>query len=350
MAQTQIGLNKARLERLCHRAVRVMDIDLAGMRVLTEAATGPFAATAVIAALAGADVVAVARDSHWGKAKTAIDATASLAERVGVLDRIAFRVGEGHEFANGCDIVTNLGFIRPIDARTIGVLSPYAVVSLMWEPWEFRSGDIDRNALNAYGVPLIGTNENHPEVRTLAYLGPTVGRLLLEVHIEIVRAHILVMGSDPFGSVVAGWLSRAGAMVKSATWNTWREVLIANRPWDALVLVEHLEMSTVIGADDATFLKILAEDGVPIVRLCGLVERESILSAGVTLFPDMDVIAGVMAVTTAYAGPRPVIDLHAAGLKVGGLIVAARRNGANLKNAIAAAVSSGYALAMKDEE
>lgn len=55
------SLFQARMARLCRRAVSDMALDLSGLRVLTEAATGPFAATAAIAALAGAEVVAVAR-------------------------------------------------------------------------------------------------------------------------------------------------------------------------------------------------------------------------------------------------------------------------------------------------
>ena len=41
-------------------------IDLRGLQVLTEAATGPYACTSVIAALAGAQVTALARPSTHG--------------------------------------------------------------------------------------------------------------------------------------------------------------------------------------------------------------------------------------------------------------------------------------------
>ena len=68
-----------------------MRLDLADIRVLTEAATGPFAATAFMASLAGAsEVVAVTRDSRWGTANDAIRAVRGLAEFAGIEDESAF--------------------------------------------------------------------------------------------------------------------------------------------------------------------------------------------------------------------------------------------------------------------
>jgi hypothetical protein len=67
---------------------------------------------------------------------------------------------------------------------------------------------------------------------------------------------------------------------------------------------------------------------------------------GVALLPDVDVPIGFMAVTTAHAGARSVVDLHAAGLKAASFTVRARRAGASYDEAISAAVASGYGLAL----
>ena len=48
-----------------------MNLDLAGVRVVTEAATGPYVVTPVMAAAAGAEVVALAKDSRHGSAAEA---------------------------------------------------------------------------------------------------------------------------------------------------------------------------------------------------------------------------------------------------------------------------------------
>jgi hypothetical protein len=54
-----------------------------------------------------------------------------------------------------------------------------------------------------------------------------------------------------------------------------------------------------------------------------------------------------MTITTAYAGPRPVIDLHAAGLKAGGEVVRARRLGLDISSAIEESVRNGFGLAVE---
>ena len=51
------GLRPERLARLVRRAVETMSLDLAGATVLTEAATGAYVVTPVLAALGGAGVV-----------------------------------------------------------------------------------------------------------------------------------------------------------------------------------------------------------------------------------------------------------------------------------------------------
>ena len=351
-AQAQASdIQLARLERLCRRAVNAMSLDLSGMRVVTEAATGAFAATAALAAFAGAsEVVAVSRASRWGSADKAFSEVAALAQRLGVLSKITFKTGAASDFAGGCDLVTNLGFVRPLDRALLQALSPYATVCLMWEPWEFRTGDIDMLATADMGVPVIATNEGHPEVRTFDYLGPTVGRLLLDAGIEISHSHIVVTGSDPFGDAVAGWLTRAGAVVDRRGSKDWQLAVQGESIPDALVIVEHRHHLPIVTSGDAVVLDRLARAGSPIVRLCGAVDTAAVRAHGVALLPNIEVAPGVMTVTTAYAGCRPVIDLHAAGLKAGSLVVKARRGGASAQQSVAAAVASGYGLELKMED
>jgi hypothetical protein len=332
-----------RLERLCRQAVSVMKIDLAGTRVLTEAATGPFATTAVIAALAGAvEVRAVVRDSRWGAADVAIDQVRILAEQCGVAERIVFSTKPPSESADGCDLVTNLGFLRPISRGILEKLSPHAAVSLMWEPWEFRADEIDCDALDELGIPLIATNEHHPEVRTFEYLGPTIGRLLFDAGIEIVNSRLVVIASDPFGAAIEKWLKSSGAAVTRASVAT-----VDPDGLDALVIAEHRDASLLLGSKSRILLEELARVGVPIIRLCGRVDILEAERLGVAIYPGTDVDAGAMTITTAYAGPRPVIDLHAAGLKAGGEVVRARRLGLDISSAIEESVRNGFGLAVE---
>jgi hypothetical protein len=51
-----------------------------------------------------------------------------------------------------------------------------------------------------------------------------------------------------------------------------------------------------------------------------------------------------MAANASYVGPRPVIELHAAGLKVGELLVRGMRQFGNAADAKKQALQSGFAL------
>jgi len=342
------NFNEARMVRLCRQAVASMALDLKNIRVLTEAATGPFAATAAIAAFAGAEVIAVSQDSRWGKAEDAFRATAAMATRLNCLGSIKFVTAPASTVATGCELVTNLRFVRPISATLAAGLAPCAAIALMWEPWEFRDSDIDKKAVEALGIPIVATNEGHPFVKTYSYLGPTVGRLLLNLGIELVGSRILLVGSDPFGGAVAEWLKNAGVKVKRALVSDWVKSLETFPQSDALVLVEHRKSTDLLDASGSREALVqLAATGAPIVRLCGKINRDLARSSGCWVVPDMDVPHGFMTVTTAHVGPRPVIDLHTAGLKAAATAVLARRAGKNLKSAVEAAVSSGFGLALE---
>ena len=87
-----------------------------------------------------------------------------------------------------------------------------------------------------------------------------------------------------------------------------------------------------------------AAAGVRSVHVCGEVDDDGLLAAGAAKIPPRRVPAGYMTVTTDYVGPRPVVDLHVAGLKVGEIVVRALRQGFTRSAAIAMAVRSGLAL------
>ena len=341
-----------RLARLCSDAVERLELRLQDIRVLTEAATGSFSSTAAMAAFAGADkVVAVSRDSRWGTADQAFEATEKLAGELGVGGRIHYTKAAPSDAARDCALVTNVGFLRPIDASLIANLAPESAIALMWEPWEMRTEEIDLEAAKERRIPVIGTHEAHRYVRTMDYLGPTVARLLFDAGIEIKHSKIVLVGSDPFGTAIETWLAGAGATVVRASSSDWPLAVSkggqGTRPADALVLAEHRDRRPIVSCEHGDCLKELAERGLPIVHLCGEIDYDAVEDAGVLCIPGNRVPAGFMSVSTAYAGDRPVVDLHSAGLKVASLAIRALREGAGHDAAVAAAVESGLGLAVE---
>jgi hypothetical protein len=118
-------------------------------------------------------------------------------------------------------------------------------------------------------------------------------------------------------------------------------------PFDALILVEHRDHRCIIESRHSAALNSLRKSGSPIIRVAGTIDRDILRAYHVALLPDVEVPVGFMAVTTAHAGPRAVVDLHAAGLKAASLAVRARQAGASRGEAVAAAVASGYGLALE---
>ena len=336
------------MRRLIADAPARFGLDLSGLRVLTEAASGPFAVTSLIAAMAGADeVLAVTRNSSYGTAADVRSQVMALAADLGVSSRIKVHAGSPSDVAPGCQIVTNLGFVRPIGVDVINALHACAAVALMWEPWEFRPGDIDVASLKARDIPLIGTCETHPLVATFQYVGALAGRLLFEAGIEIVNSDILVIGGDPFGSAVGQWLKGAGGKPHHRRTLAGADGSAPDGvSYDGAVVVEHRDHGMLLGTETLELVEQLGRSGAAVIRICGSVDRALLEGNGLRLYPDRDVAPGFMTVTTGYLGPRPVIDLHAAGLRAAQDVVRARLAGASSASAVEAAVASGFGLAM----
>ena len=329
-------------------AVRNIGPNLQGQIVLTEAASGPFLATSVLAAVSGAKhVIACTRDSCWGTAEEIRRFTIELAGRFDVADRIEVSTKPAAEMADGVDVVTNLGFVRPILPELIRRLSPHASIALMWEPWEFREQDIDLIACREHGIPVIGTNEHHPYVATFNAVGMFAFKLLFELQIEVGGLDILVVGSDPFGKACFEVLKAVGARVllidPQYGWSG-DIVYSAFERADAVVLVEHRFQGELLGSSALPFVETLARRHTPVVHICGSIDNNFLKTFGIEKHPVRVVPVGYMTETTAYMGVKPVVDLHTAGLHVASIVARERHGGATIDKALDAAVASGYGL------
>jgi hypothetical protein len=323
----------ARLARLVAESVERLRLDLAGVTVLTEAATGAYAATAALAAAAGAErVLAVARRSRHGSAATAAAQTRAVARLCGVEDRLAV-----HPLAPGAPLpdawlrrtglVTNLGAVRPLDARAIRRMPPGGVISLMCEAWELRPGDVDVDACRERGVLLYATNEHAPSVDVFAYSGWLCQKLLFDARIELHHCRIVVAGGDAFAAAIDAHLRRAG--IDTVRVATLREAApLADA--DALVVADYTREDWILGPGGDLECAELARraPALTVVVFAGRVDARGLRARGLHVHPPAALPARRMAETFAALGPRPVIELHAAGLKVGQLAARIARDGA----------------------
>ena len=335
--------NPARIIRLIDMIIDSLKLDLKGMVVLTEAASGAFIVTPLIAARAGAQVVAVARHSAYANVSDVLAYAKEWSQHLGVSNRIMITTDPPITFASKVDIVTNLGFVRPISADFVAKLSSTAVISLMWEGWEYRGSDLDIQACRNYDIPVIGTKETHELLQIFEYLGIVVAKLLLEREIEIFKSKIVLIGSDPFGVAIEAKLLSLGASVIRLDPSVSSSLTdISDEGIDALVVAEHKDSREIVGDKGCIDPMELAELGIPLIHISGVVDICSLNRAGVLKYPTKPVEFGYMTVTADYCGPRPIIDLHASGLKVGEVMYRAKKAGLTVAEIERIAVSSGF--------
>jgi hypothetical protein len=342
-----------RIRLLIDRIIDALGIDLRGVTVLTEAASAYYALTPLIAAQAGAArVLAMGRDTRYGSFQEVTGRITELADAMNLAGRIEFlSKRDDHRIADA-DIVTNLGMVRPLDASFLGMLNRRAVVPLMWETWEFRPEDLDLSECLRLNIPVLGTNEHHPDLQIFPYVAQTAVKLLHEAGFEIFRSRIALAGHGEFASLSQSLLERMGAEVQfadSAAAGSLREPafqrFLTNA--DALLVVDHHHRRSLIGSDGELTAAELAElnPAIGVVHISGGVDGESLSNAGVLCWPQRFAPAGYMSAATDYVGPRALIDLHAAGLRVGQEMLKGKRQGRSASD-IMMNLPSEFPLAM----
>lgn len=325
--------NLERVRRLVHQAIETFELTLVDTRVLTEAATGNYSLTPVIAAVAGAEkVYAMTRDSRYARADQVIEATKHLARFFEVEERIEFITNRQDERIGIADVVTNLGFVRPLDAKFLHGLNSKAAIALMWETWEFRPEDIDLSECRRLQIPLLGTDEHQPELDTFGYVGQIALKLLFELGIEVMQSKVAVLGSGVFAQYIVRSLESAGAKVVSISRSQAMEssnIHSKLNHCDALVLTEHPGRELILSNNGLISPALLSQlnPGIVLVHIAGGVEVAELEQSKVPFAPAHIAPAGYMSVATDYVGPKPLIDLHTAGLRVGAELRRARLRG-----------------------
>lgn len=325
------GLRPERLLRLMRQSISACALDLRDRRVLTEAASGAYAVTPVLAALAGAKVTAVTRTTRYGSAEDIRRDTLALAKLGGVADQITITCDPPAALVVDVDIVTNSGHVRPIDAAMVSAMKEGCVVSLMYEAWEIptRRFDVDLDALKERGIAHAGTNERHPAVDVFSYLGLMAIRLLLDAGVAPYGARIAVLCDNPFAPYLVRGLEGGGATVFCKS--SLNELLSFPAP-ELLVVALRPTGVPLIATPEATRIKA-AWPEVLIAQFWGDIDRQAIDQAGLDVWPEHDPRPGHMAVLPSDIGPEPIVRLQTGGLKVGQVLLKPphRRSAADLE-------------------
>lgn len=293
-----------------------LELDLSGFKVITEAGTGPYAVTASLAALAGAEVDAVANDADFGSFDQAAQDTMDVAELCDVAAHVRVATRGQADFESAM-VVTNLGHVKPFNRELIARLPEGAVIPTMCDIREFPYDEIDLGACERHRVSVVGTWEDHPLVDVLRYAGPLAMKLLFEEGLEVAGNFVVIAGNDLFAPPIARSLVAMGADVHQL--KEWEE--LAQVPPGRIDVLLYSDYHQEMGRPMIDQAVLQRQVGSSLLQFTGGLELMPFIQAAWRLVPEQSLPAHTLWRPLAHLGVRPVIELHAAGLKAAELML-----------------------------
>lgn len=298
-----------------------LDLNLTGKTVLTEAGSGHFGLIGLIAGLNNAKkVICWSSDSAYGTAKDNIKAVQQKIKEWNIQAEYDFAINEKPtKHIKEADIITNSGFTRPFDKNFLDQMNQDAVIPIMMEAWELRSSDIDLEYAKKKGIQVAGTWENHPELKIFDQCGPLSSKLIGDSGFDLSEKKVLIISSDHFGSTAEKeFKEKYNCQILIVHPENMNEFDDYN--YDLIFIADFSFTGEIVGPN-SNYFQSNHVSRIPVVHLCGHVDLNFTLKKGINIFPEMEGLPKKMTKTLAYLGSKPVIQLHAAGLKVGELLL-----------------------------
>ena len=310
-----------------HRAIEIikqtiksLDLNLKSYVVLTEVGSNNYIYTPIIPLLAGAKkVYAWTRDSSYGECEDIIKQSLEVAKYLGLENRLKFSANrKDFEQVKQADIITNSGFIRPINKGFIKNIKKSAVIPLMFESWEIRDEDIDIKACTKKNIKVSGTWENHPQISVFDYVKELTLKMIFEAGFEISGNKFIVWSNDHFGEKAKEILklNKAKQIVLTTDYNKLKSNLADT---DVILLFDYNESRSFFG--DNGFFNIdelkKINQSFAILHLYGNVDYRYLLEKNISVYPEKNGLAQNMTFTLAHVGLIPLLRLLTAGFKVG---------------------------------
>lgn len=330
-------MNKEPFISKINRIVDSLAIDLAGKVVLTEAATGAYVVTPIIAAIAGAKVFAFTKDTKYGSILEVEAQTLAIAEKLGVTDNIQIISKLDAAHIAQANIITNSGHLRPLTRELLQNASSNAVVSYMFEDWEFRSQDIDLAYCRERGIKVISTNERHSKIDVFHYLGELAIKQIHDAGKCVSNNSFLVLSNNPFGPYIANALSKFAESVGVFDHELRKDNYSNGVDWlgdfesfhipekyssaEAVVFTAYPFTHNWFGVSDVlNHRELLRLDHPLILRFAGDIDLENLKTNSIPFYPEV-VRSGHMGILLSDIGYDAVIRLQAGGLKAAQLAI-----------------------------
>ena len=308
---------------LIKKEIDKWDLDLSGYTILTEVGSNHYVYTPIIAAIAGAKKVFVwTADSRFGRGGDNIDRCKEICKQLNI---------SSIEFSNNqkpinqikeADIITNSGFLRPLDSTFVSGMKSGSSISLMFEKWELRAEDIDIEACRENNIKVAGVWENHPDLMVFSGIGALAVKMSMQAGYEVYQNNIIVWSDDDFGKEAAESFLKMGATSVNITTDPDELYSKLDRT-DFIFICDYDEKRPYFQNSDSILdidkmIKLNSSFGV--VHLYGEIGIEILQKNNIVVSPNVKGAASVMTFTLAHLGLSPIIKLQTAGFKVGQML------------------------------
>jgi hypothetical protein len=332
------------------RQVKNLQLNLEGKTVLTEAATGAYIVTPVLAALAGAKVYAYSKTTRYGKVEEVFSSTMELAKTFKEFDLdIHFIEKLDPEIIAQADIITNSGHLRPLNESMLSHAKNEMVIPLMYEAWEWREADMDIQYIRKRGFKIGATNERHPDVDVFNYLGDMALKQIFDAGITPYKNRFILLCNNDFGPFIAKVLGnvceRLGVIDRNENKGRYDlnqidwiggfpnlQIPESYRNAEAVVFTAYPFDQAWIGEKTPINLQQLQSQlSDPfILRYAGDVDETFLENKGIRFFP-VHVHSGHMGILPSAIGYDPIIRLQSGGLKAGEVLLNGKYDYRNIK-------------------
>lgn len=318
------------------RQVRALELDLRGKTVLTEAASGAYIVTPVLAAIAGAKVFAFSKTTRYGKVeeifsntRTLVDSFKEFSLDIHLIDQL------NPEIIAEADIITNSGHLRPLNESILKHAKDEVVIPLMYEAWEWRDADMDIGYIRKRGIKVGATNERHPQVDVFNYLGDMALKQIFDSGICPYNNKFILLCNNDFGpfiaKVLAGICDGLGIIDRNENRTRYNEQQIdwiggfpeINIPEkykdaEAVIFTAYPFDKNWIGEKTPiSFQQLQSQMSDPfILRYAGDLDEAFLRDKGIKFYPN-HVHSGHMGILPSAIGYDPIIRLQSGGLKAG---------------------------------
>jgi hypothetical protein len=320
--------------------VKSLNLNLNGKVVLTEAASGAYVVTPLLAAIAGAKVYAFSKTTSYGTVEDIFANTQRFVDEDKQLKLdITFITELSPEIISQVDIITNSGHLRPLNESILQYAKDSLVIPLMYEAWEWRDSDIDIKYVQKRGFKIGATNERHPQIDVFNYLGDMVLKQIFDVGICPYGNSFILLCNNDFGPFIAKTLSKLCLNLGVIDLDSNKEkydldiidwiggfpnvkVPEKYKKSEAIIFTAYPFDRLWIGEDKPIDIHSLIEQfETPFtLRFCGDIDCEVFDKYALNYYPK-EVKSGHMGILPSAIGYDPIIRLQSGGLKVGELML-----------------------------